>query len=497
VDEKSKGYVAIEKQSMAPVLQLPPERFAEFRVFLAERGFTFEPRAHQVFLARKGKTVVNLYESGKVVFGGSDTKQIEEAAAHAISLGALPIEKKVVDLPPLDVPFPHIGTDEVGKGDYFGPLVTAGVLATAEVARQLEGIRVKDSKLLSDTTVANKASQVRNVCGPKRYRIVIVPPLKYNILIREMKNLNRLLGWAHARAIEDLLANGEGCTTALADQFGDPGYIRDSLMARSRKIDLIQTPKAERDIPVAAASILARDTFLRKREELNKAYGVEFPKGSSNVIEFGKQLVSEHGLDVLPNVAKLHFATTVQITGGPIPGILPEVASQVAAERSPRPMQETEKEDERLECYSLISALEAELRGFFERRLSTEFGPGWWTECVPPEIRGKAEKLAEGEAKKGRPTRPIDCLDFSHYEWILLDDKNWDKAFKPVFQNKDYVRARLIVLKSYRDPVAHARGDISPKEKGEVIGAIHWLRMMMRAQSSLDTFAKPPSLGPS
>ena len=79
----------------------------------------------------------------------------------------------------------------------------------------------------------------------------------------------------------------------------------------------------------------------------------------------------------------------------------------------------------------------------------------------------------------------------------MLDDKNWDKAFKPVFQNKDYVRARIIVLKSYRDPVAHARGDISPKEKGEVIGAIHWLRMMMRAQSSLDTFAKPPSLGPS
>src|SRR2546425_12940759 len=120
---------------MAPVLQLPSERFEEFRVFLAERGFAFEPRAHQVFLARKGKTVVNLYESGKVVFGGSDTKQIEEVAAHATRLGASPIEKKVVDLPPLDVQFPHIGTDEVGKGDYFCHLVTAGGLATATGAR--------------------------------------------------------------------------------------------------------------------------------------------------------------------------------------------------------------------------------------------------------------------------------------------------------------------------------------------------------------------------
>src|SRR3989442_13436919 len=111
---------------MAPVLQLPSERFEEFRVFLAERGFAFEPRAHQVFLARKGKTVVNLYESEKVVFGGSDTKQNEEDAAHATSLGASPIEKEVAGLLPVDVPFPHIGTDELGKGDSVGPLGQAG-----------------------------------------------------------------------------------------------------------------------------------------------------------------------------------------------------------------------------------------------------------------------------------------------------------------------------------------------------------------------------------
>lgn len=477
---------------MLSVLQLPKDRWEDFRIFLEQRGFSFEPRPHQQFLGRKGKAAVSLYDSGKVVFGGTDAKEIEEVAAYPSSLGALPVEKKAVDLPPLEVPFPHIGTDEVGKGDYFGPLVTAGVLVTAETAKELERIGVKDSKLLSDTTVANKASQVRNACGPHRYRIVIIPPLKYNILIHEMKNVNRLLGWAHARAIEDLLANGEGCSSAIADQFGDPGYIRDSLMARGRKIDLMQTPKAERDIAVAAASILARDTFLRKREELNKAYGVEFPKGSSNVVEFGKLLVGEHGPEILPHVAKLHFTTTLQVTGGSVPPILQEVASQVSAERSPRPLQDTEKEDERLECYSLISVLEAELRSFIERRLSAEFGPNWWTDCIPLEVRGRAERLADGEARKGRLVRPIECLDFSHYEWILLDDKNWDKAFKPVFQNKDYVRARLIVLKSYRDPVAHTRGDISPKEKGEVIGAVHWLRKMIRSQSSLDTFAKQP-----
>ncbi len=481
---------------MRQVRQLRPETFEEFKAFLTERGFTFESRPHQEFLGRKGSAVVNLYENGKLVLGGSDVELLDEIERHATDLGAAPAEKKDAEMPPLEVSFPHIGTDEVGKGDYFGPLVTAGVLATPEIAKELARIGVKDSKLLSDTTVANKASQIRKLCGPKLHRIVIIPPLRYNILIRDMKNVNRLLGWAHARAIEDLLANGEDCSLAVADQFGDPGYIRDSLMARGRQIELVQTPKAERDVAVAAASILARDTFLRKRDELSRAYGVEFPKGSSNVIDFGKRLIEEHGPEILPNVAKLHFRTTVQITGGPIPDIPQQVVSQVTAERTPRPMQETEKEDERLECYSLISVFEAELRSFLESQLSTQFGPAWWNECVPAEVRGKAEKLAEGEAKKGRTARPIECLDFSHYEWILLDDKNWEKAFKLVFQNKDYVRARLIVLKSYRDPVAHARGDITHKEKGEVVGAIHWMRKMMRAQSNIDRFAKPDRTPP-
>lgn len=309
-----------------PVLDLPADRFAEFKAYLESRGFTFEERPHQTFLARKGAAVVNLYESGKVVLGGADIQILGEVVARLRALGAADVKRAEEKLPPMDIAFPHIGTDEVGKGDYFGPLIVAGVLVDKEGVEKLNEIGVKDSKLLSDTTVANKASQVRKICGPKRYRLVIIPPLKYNILIREMGNVNKLLGWAHARAIEDLLANGDDCNTAVADQFGDPGYIRDSLMARGRQIDLIQAHKAERDLAVAAASIIARDTFLRKREELSKAYGVQFPKGSSNVIEFGKKLVEEHGAVILANVAKLHFGTTIQITGGPIPEIPSELS---------------------------------------------------------------------------------------------------------------------------------------------------------------------------
>jgi len=471
---------------------LPPEEFEAFQSHLADLGFAFEERPHQAFLARKGKAaVVNLYSNGKVVLGGSDSKVIQDVLAYMQSRGGTKVENETEELPPLDLPYPHIGTDEVGKGDYFGPLIVAGVLATAEAAVELERIGVKDSKLLSDTTVANKASQIRSILGPKCYRIVPVPPVKYNVLIRKMRNVNRLLGWAHARAIEDLLAGDEGCDLAVADQFGDPAYIRDSLMARGRRIELRQTPKAERDVAVAAASILARDTFLRKLEELSEAYGVRFPKGASSVIEFGKILVDEHGTQVLTNVAKLHFATTEKITGGTIPEIPQEVAGQVSDTRPPRHVPEAEKDDERLEVYNLISVFEAELRALIERALSARFGASWWADRIDPGVRGRAERLAETEAKRGRSARPVDCLDFAHYEMILLDDKNWEEAFRPVFQNKDQLRARLVVLKSYRDPVAHTRGDITTKEKGEVVGVIHWMRKMMRAQSHVDDFSKP------
>ncbi len=249
--------------------------------------------------------------------------------------------------------------------------------------------------------------------------------------------------------------------------------------------ELVQAPKAERDVAVAAASILARDIFLRKWEEVAKAYGLEFPKEASRVVEFGKQLVAEHGVEVLLNVAKVHFATKAQITGGLVPEVRPEEAGQVTADRVQRPMQESEKEDERLEFYHLISAFEAELRAYIEARLKNVFGTNWWAERIPNEIRGRAEKLAEGEAKKGRMVGALVCLDFSHYEWLLLNDVNWEKAFRPMFQNRDLLRARLVILKSYWDPVAHTRGEITSKEKGEVVGAIHWMRKMMRAQTDI------------
>ncbi len=214
------------------------------------------------------------------------------------------------------VPLPHIGTDESGKGDYFGPMVVAGVLIDHSTKAKLEILGVKDSKLLSDKQCRVLASQIRSICGSHCQEIEIAPET-YNRLYddfrKEGKNLNHLLAWGHARAIESLLER-HSCSEAIADQFGDEHYILSKLMPRGRTIKLTQLPKGERYIAVAAASILARDKFLTHLEKLSREQGINLPKGASDaVVSAGKDIVRERGEKELRNVAKLHHRTTVKI----------------------------------------------------------------------------------------------------------------------------------------------------------------------------------------
>lgn len=214
------------------------------------------------------------------------------------------------------IPLPHIGTDESGKGDYFGPLVVAGVLVDTETQAELDALGVKDSKLLSDKRCRELASQIRRVCGP-RCEEVEIPPERYNQRYAEFQqegqNLNHLLAWGHARAIESLLER-RSCSHAVADQFGDEKYILSRLMQKGRSLDLKQLTKGERYTAVAAASILARDRFLARMDKLSKEYGVDLPKGASAaVVNAGRELVGRKGAEELRKVAKLHHKTTEKI----------------------------------------------------------------------------------------------------------------------------------------------------------------------------------------
>jgi ribonuclease HIII len=207
----------------------------------------------------------------------------------------------------------RIGTDESGKGDYFGPLSIAGVAINETDERKLLSIGVKDSKLIRDDKILFIANEIRKVLPMRKYQVVFINPEKYNKLYNEMKNLNKILAWGHARVLENLLQNNN-CELAIADQFGDPEYINKALMEKGKKVKLIQMPKAERDVAVAAASILARDTYLKKIKHMSEHYDLDIPKGASAQVEYvAKKIVEKYGKDELHNTSKMHFKTTKRV----------------------------------------------------------------------------------------------------------------------------------------------------------------------------------------
>ena len=206
---------------------------------------------------------------------------------------------------------PRIGTDEAGKGDYFGDLVVAGVYLDALGELTAANIGVRDSKKLSDARVPAMAREIK---AKLPHDIVRISPAKYNELYEKMGNLNRLLAWAHARVIENLLPR-TGAGLAVSDQFGSAEVLQNAMLRAGRQIRLVQITQGERDLAVAAASILARAVFLQRLQALSKEVGVELPKGATHVLPVGRQLYTQGGLPLLRQVAKLHFKTTGQITG--------------------------------------------------------------------------------------------------------------------------------------------------------------------------------------
>lgn len=200
-----------------------------------------------------------------------------------------------------------IGTDESGKGDYFGPLVIAGVYANADDKKRLREIGAADSKTLTDTKIQKLAGEIAGIC---KYSVVVIENKKYNEMYKDIKNLNKLLAWGHALVIENLLDEVE-CSHVLADQFGSPELIKNALMSKGRKINLEQRHRAEENVVVAAASILARNEYVQAIKKLSEEYEMEFPKGcSSMIIETAREFIKAYGKEKLEEVAKLHFIVT-------------------------------------------------------------------------------------------------------------------------------------------------------------------------------------------
>ncbi len=210
----------------------------------------------------------------------------------------------------------RIGTDESGKGDYFGPLVVAGVLTTPETDQALRALGVTDSKALSAARIDQLAARIPDVVGKAHTCVIALMPEQYNAIYEKFRGrnqkLNHMLAYVHAQAVETLLPQApEGAVTAIADQFGDARHLEGLLLQQARSLTLHQQPRAESDFAcVAAASILARHQFVKRMGELSERAGVTLPLGAGPpVLAVARRLPK----DQLPWLAKLHFKTTDQL----------------------------------------------------------------------------------------------------------------------------------------------------------------------------------------
>ena len=286
----------------------------KLRVLLEGKGFQFEPKPHCLFAASGEKLNVAVYEKGpKVVLQGKGTEDFVKFTLEPEVLGAAELGYEEVHHP--DMFAPHLGVDESGKGDFFGPLVIAGVYVDSEMAHKLREIGVMDSKRIgSDTRIGTLAKQMRQ--AGVVHDVIVIGPQRYNELYEKFGNLNKLLAWGHAKIIENLLERVPGCPRALSDQFANPRVLERALQARGKTIKLEQRTKAESDPAVAAASIFARERFVQWLEDAGARFGIPLPKGVSPAVkQNAADLVARHGREGLAQVAKMHFRTAREIPG--------------------------------------------------------------------------------------------------------------------------------------------------------------------------------------
>lgn len=204
----------------------------------------------------------------------------------------------------------YIGTDESGKGDFFGPLVIAGFYVNENIQQHLAELGVKDSKELSDQKI-DELAKIIKIKYPKNYSVISIKPEKYNQLYEEFSNLNKFLNWGHSKIIEEIFQKFK-TETVIVDQFSK-APLNISLNSKFANVNFIQIPKAEKYYGVAAASILARNE-LNNWFNKKKSEGYNVLKGASNEVEItAKKIYKIYGKEILFKLVKQHFKTTQKI----------------------------------------------------------------------------------------------------------------------------------------------------------------------------------------
>ena len=283
------------------VVTLGPREQEQLRDRLEGGDFEYHPVDHARFSARGEGIVATLYESGKLVVQG---RNVETFAARYLA-GTERGEPHTMKTPAADSPAlePTIGSDEAGKGDYFGPLVVAAFkLDPADEARLVRG-GIMDSKRISDERVRRLGPALQERFD---FAVEILDPPTYNREHARRKNLNPILADLHARAIRRIASSGDH---VVVDRFAREGLLEERLSDLDLRLE--QFPRAERIVAVAAASVIARFVFLERIRELSEEYATELHKGAGAPTDAAaRRFVDLHGRDALGEVAKLHFKNT-------------------------------------------------------------------------------------------------------------------------------------------------------------------------------------------
>ncbi|MCB1119405.1 MAG: ribonuclease HIII [Chlamydiia bacterium] len=273
------------------------------KALLEQQGFELGKPPYTQFQGKKKGLSVTLYTSGKLVVQG---KEMEEFILYQLEPNVL----KTVGYN-YDDQTARIGVDESGKGDFFGPLCVAAFFASGEGVSQLRTLGVKDCKSLSDSKIETLAAKLQKY----PHEVVVLRPEKYNELYAKFRNLNQLLAWGHATVIH-ALSDKTGCQNVILDQFADESVVLTALKKKGLSLDVLQKHRAEEDLVVAAASILARAAFLKELKRLSEWCGVTLPKGASQeTLKAGQIFLNKWGKEKFIYVAKCHFKTLAKING--------------------------------------------------------------------------------------------------------------------------------------------------------------------------------------
>jgi ribonuclease HIII len=303
--------------------KLTDAQAAALKEWLAAQSYKFREVPYARFAAEKDKLNVVFYESGKLVLQGKGTQEFIEFVLEPEILKEAKLGYETILNPELLAP--RLGVDESGKGDFFGPLCVAGAYVNESVVNAWKDSGIRDSKnISSDKKIRELAELIRKTAGCVS-TVVPIGNEAYNRLYKSMRSVNAMLAWGHARVIENLMGQRHRMqpepVRAISDQFASSkDTVAKALMTLGREIELVQKHRAEEDLAVAAASILARHEFVTRLADLEKQFEIKLPRGASAAVDAAaKEFISKHGVGKLPLVAKMHFRTALRAQGLPEP----------------------------------------------------------------------------------------------------------------------------------------------------------------------------------